>query len=99
MPFLREWVGEEGVGGGGPGVSLFADGVEGPEGVLGVDVSSSSLSSEAEAASSQESTVGAFVVALDSLEDEMVRFFSDASRPYRKLENKGFDLHGSKACL
>ncbi len=98
MPFFREWYGEEGVGGGGPGVSLLAEAVEGSEGVLGVDVSSSS-SSEAETASSQESTGGAFVVALDFLEGEIERFFRDESRPGEILENRRLDLSGRKACL
>lgn len=99
MLLFREWYGEEGVGGGGPGVSLLAEAEEGSEGVLGLDVSSSSSSSEAEAASSQESTGGAFVVALDFLGDEMERFFRDESRPGKMLEYERLDLNGRKACL
>lgn len=72
------------MGGGGPGVCLLVVGVDGREGVLGVEVSWSSSSEEAEATSSQESATGG-LVALGFVEGERERFFRDESRPNRCL--------------
>lgn len=80
MLFLRECVGEDGVGGGGPGISL-SRGVEGREGVV---VSSES---EDEAASSQLSATGALTALVFVFFDgEIERFFRDESRPEARLE-------------
>lgn len=64
--FLREWeeVGDMGVGGGGPGVTSV--GVEGGEGVVGLE------EGDGEAASSQVSATTLSVLGLAG--DEMVRF-------------------------
>lgn len=83
VPGLREWVGEEGVGGGGSGVSLLAWGVEGREGVLAVDAVEELESSS----SSQESVMGV-LVAFGFEGGEMERFFRDDSRPGGLLEDE-----------
>ncbi len=98
VPGLREWVGEEGVGGGGSGVCLFvAWGVEGREGVLDVDVVEELESSSS--SSSQESVMG-LLVAFGFVGGEMERFFRDDSRPGGLLEDEmvGF-LGGCEVCL
>lgn len=72
----RPWreVGEIGVGGGGPGVSLLSMGVEGFE--------SSSLSLEDEASSSQLSAMGT-LEALALLGEDIESFLREESRPER----------------
>ncbi len=75
MDFLREWEGEEGVGGGGPGVSVgLVRGVEGREGVL------DGVEEVDEGWSSQESAMGVLLV-VGLVEGEMERFFRERSRP------------------
>jgi len=84
VPFLRKCVGEDGVGGGGPGVSCLSRGVEGWEGLLAVEVLSFSSSSETEAASLQESATGA-LVAFAFAAGDIERLLKDVSRPGRLL--------------
>lgn len=81
MLLWRPWrdVGEMGVGGGGPGVSLTI-GVEGAKGLSESSSSSLSSSLEEEASSSQLSATGALVI-LGLLEGEMESFLRDDSRP------------------
>jgi len=101
VPGLREWVGEEGVGGGGSGVSLcVAWGVEGREGVSDVDVVEELESSSSSSSSSSQESVMGVLAAFGFEEGEIERFFRDDSRPGGLLEDEmvGF-LGGCEACL
>ena len=72
--FLREWLGEEGVGGGGPGVAFASVGVAGAEGVVEAEEED-----DDEASASQESAGAGFGGLLAEV-DDIERFLKEDSR-------------------